>query len=814
MVERDTLLVIDNCEHVIDDAARIAERLLGECPRIQILATSREPLGVSGEASMRVSSLDERASVQLFLDRARATAPDFELTPDHQDAVVEVCRRLDGIPLAIELAAARVRVLTPGQIADGLADRFRLLTGGSRSALPRQRTLEASVDWSYRLLSDPERILLDRLSVFAGGFTLEAAERICADDELPESGLLDFLTALVDKSLVQVEVSRPGDDARYRLLETIRHFARQRLADGPDPGAVRDRHLGYFVEVAEDAGPQIERVHELASLDRLEADLDNLRAALGWAEQRGESEQLLRLMASLWLFYEVRCRFDEGTAWLNAALAAAPEPTATRARALHGLGDIAIFMLDMETTAAAGSEIVAIGEHLGDQALLARGATTLSWAACFGAYRDTAWVVETLGTMLASFDERENPWLYADAHTALSMAWIIEGDLRSGATAADEALAGTRRSGMLAPLQRALYFRGWIHVLAGEIDDGEAMLVQAIDLADELDDTFMRVLCLTGVAQARFLRGDTAGAEADASTSIAQATRFGNPFGVLGSLCLAFLLVVRGDEEEASSVLETARSVVEQLSVGWYVDAWFEGTTALIEAGRGDADAARASLEVIARAMEAKPHARGLFAVYLGWVERLAGDDAAAESAFTDAVEASAAAGARAEVATALAELAVSAVHRRQFERGARLLGAAEAERAALGLVPIRPVGLPTVDAELAAAREGLGDETFAVELEAGRAMSLDEAVRFALRGKGGRRRPTSGWDSLTPTEVEVVRLVSQGLSNPEVAEKLLITRGTVKAHLSHVFTKLGMASRTELAGEAARRAVNDSPAR
>lgn len=809
VADQHALLVIDNCEHVIDHAARLVERLLGDCPRLHILATSREPVGVSGETAMRVPSLADDAAVQLFIDRARAASAGFEVTPESEDAVTEVCQRLDGIPLAIELAAARVRVLTPEQIAAGLADRFRLLTGGSRTALPRQRTLEASVDWSYRLLSDSERVLLDRLSVFAGGFTLEAVRRVCSDDVLSEASLLDLLSALVDKSLVDVEVERRADESRYRVLETIGNFARQRLADRPDVETVRDRHLHHFLELAEEAGPRIEQGHEVASLDRLEADLDNLRAAFEWADQRGESQLLLRLAAGLWLFHEVRCRFEEGLSWLRTALAASTEPTTVRAAALHGLGDISVFTMDMETVAMAGQELVAIGEHLANSVIVARGMALLGWAACFGAYRDTAWVIEALGDVVASFHENEDPWLYVDANHAVAVAYLNEGDLRAAATAAERGLASARRSGNVASLQRSLYWRGWIHNLAGEVDDGEAYLVRAIELADELDDTFVRAVCFASTGYGRFLRGDAVGAEDDATTAIALGDRYGNPFAfVLGSLTLAVSLAARGDDDRAWSVLEAARPVVEQFSMTWVVQALSEGTSALVEGRRGDLAAARARLDAAAGVVEARPYARGFVALHRGWVERLAGDDAAAESAFSDAAEASAAAGARADAATALDELGVSAARREQFERAARLFGAADAERATLAVTRLQPAGLPGRDAELAATRAALGDEGFATGIEAGRDMSLVEAVRLALRGKGGRRGPSSGWGSLTPTELEVVRLVREGLTNPVIAAKLVITSGTVKVHLSHIFTKVGVRSRAELAAEAARRMV------
>lgn len=799
------LLVIDNCEHVIDDAARLVDRLLSDCPQLHVVATSREPLGVHGEAVMRVPSLEERDAVHLFVDRAQASSSGFMLTPECEDAVTEICRRLDGIPLAIELAAARVRVLTPEQIAEGLADRFRLLTGGSRTALPRQRTLEASVDWSYRLLSQSERTLLDRLSVFAGGFTLTAARSVCADATVPEASVLDLLTTLVDKSLVLPDPYGASAEARYRMLETIRHFARQRLADDPDAGTTRDRHLEYFLALAEEAGPRIERGDEVRWLDDLEADVDNLRAALDWAEQRGAPESLLRLTASLWLFWEVRCRFEEATAWLHTALAASPAQTTTRAAALHGLGDISLFTLDIETVVAAGEEVVAIGEHLAESSVVARGLTVLGWGACFGGYRDTAWARDELSRVVGELALTDDPWLLCDATMALGLACADQGDLVAAAKAFEGAVQAGSGSSGVGSLQRAVYFRGWLHAMTGEVGMAQSRLGQAIELADPLDDTFFRALSLSALAQVALRRGDVTGAEAAASEAVAMGERYSNPFAlVLGGGVLARTLVVVGDDDRAWSLLETIRPVAAQTAFS-SLTTLAEGTAALVLARRGDAPGARAVLEDIAGQVAGRPWAQGIVALYRGTVERLLGDEAAAETAFTEAVGALDEGGARADTVAALEGLAGSAVRREQHERAARLFGAADAERTRLGVAPLEWAGVQR-DAE----RASLLEETFAAEVDAGAAMSLDQAVRFALRGRGGRRRPASGWESLTPTELDVAKLVSEGLTNPAIGAKLLISRGTVKVHLTHIFTKLGMASRAELAAEAAVRRRND----
>ena len=274
---REALLLFDNCEHLLEEIAAIAATLLESCPRITILATSRAPLGLPGETTWRVPSLSlpkgepqrepiaalaQSEAVRLFIERARQVRPNFTVSNENAPAVVQICQELDGIPLALELAAARVRMLTVEQIAAGLGDRFRLLTGATRTALPREQTLRASVDWSHELLSEGERVVLRRLGVFAGGFTLDAAERVAPGEGVDGYAVLELLTSLVDKSLVMVE--ERGAAARYRLLETVRHYALDRLAQSGEAELVRDRHRDVFVELAERAAPELDGARQLA----------------------------------------------------------------------------------------------------------------------------------------------------------------------------------------------------------------------------------------------------------------------------------------------------------------------------------------------------------------------------------------------------------------------------------------------------------------------------------------------------------------------------------------------------------------------
>ena len=340
---RHLLLLLDNCEHVVEACARLAEGLLRACPELKILATSREALRIAGETTYQVPSLafpervDDREApstthdatritqyeaVRLFIDRAVVVAPDFAVTNINAPAVAQICHRLDGIPLAIELAAARVRSMSVEQIAARLDDQFHLLTGGSRTALPRHQTLRALIDWSHDLLTEQERALLRRLSVFAGGWTLEAAEAVCSDDARPgvilSDAVMDVLDGLVNKSLVVVHRGPP--EIRYHMLETIRQYARERLVESKEEAQVRTRHLDYFLGLAQSGEIDVVGREDPAYFQVLETELDNLRAALDWSlTGHKDPEDALRLAGTLRFLWNISYQ-TEGAKWLTAAL--------------------------------------------------------------------------------------------------------------------------------------------------------------------------------------------------------------------------------------------------------------------------------------------------------------------------------------------------------------------------------------------------------------------------------------------------------------------------------------------------------------
>ncbi len=382
IAEKPTLLILDNCEHLLDAVVATADELLRHCPHLQLLATSREALGIPGESLMPVPSmslplasvadddlpgLTRCDAVRLFVDRARAVTPAFALTTENAAAIAQICRRLDGIPLAVELAAARIRSLPPHQIAARLDDRFRLLTGGTRTALPRHRTLRAAFDWSFDLLSRAEQALIPRLSVFSGSFSLEAAEAICPGGAVDAADMLDLLGRLIDRSLLLSE--EEGAEARFRMLETIRDYAQERLADSDEAAELHVRHRNWFVALVESARPAFFSGPVQADwVARLARDHDNLRAALRWADDDPEgADAELSLASGLWRFWEVRGDLAEGTAWLSRALGrVGGEVSPRRASALTGAGVLAAQQGDLVAAGAFHDASLLLHRELGN----------------------------------------------------------------------------------------------------------------------------------------------------------------------------------------------------------------------------------------------------------------------------------------------------------------------------------------------------------------------------------------------------------------------------------------------------------------
>ncbi|MGH3204957.1 MAG: ATP-binding protein, partial [Streptosporangiaceae bacterium] len=478
---RSLVLVLDNCEHVIGEAAALTDTLVGAVPGLRLIATSREPLGVPGEVLVPVGGLAPPAAAELFADRARAVRPGFTADEHTRPVINDICRRLDGLPLAVELAAARLRSLTLATLAERLDDRFRLLTGGARTALPRQQTLRAVVDWSYDLLFEDERRLFARLSVFAGGCDLDAAEAVCADDQVPAGEILDVLSRLVDKSLVSAP--NAGRDARFIQLQTLWQYGRDRLDESGEADAMCARHGAYYRQMAEDAHEGLRGATGPRWRERLTSDLGNLRAALDWFIARGDADAALSLASGMaWLWF-INSDAVEGARWLGDALSATgprrPELAAT-AQVLHGYFGCGYFV-DMALSPAAAvlecEEAVAALTTSDDRVRRAEAlvlcATVLMRAHEFerslGALSEAhhllepaahgwqlalhdlivAWNLALLGrfddaepaarSSVERFDAQAEVWLPVDSLSILALIAEAQGDL-DGASAAYEAI--------------------------------------------------------------------------------------------------------------------------------------------------------------------------------------------------------------------------------------------------------------------------------------------------------------------------------------------------------------------------------------
>ncbi len=376
--DRTILFVIDNCEHLIDECAKVVDALLRSCANLRVMTTSREALGVGGEVSFKVPSLTvpsndpditasqllTYSSGRLFVERATHANPSFELTDTNALPVAQICRRLDGIPLALELAAARIKSLAADQIAARLDDRFRLLTGGSRTVLPRQQTLRAAIDWSYNLLSSQEKILLLRLAVFSGGWTLEASEKVCSGGEIEEFEVLDLITQLVDKSLVTYDDKRL--EPRYRFLETVRQYSREKLLETDEGSSLRRNHTNYFSELSREAALHFGGPDQVQWLKKIEAEHDNIRAALEWSHSDPDSILSgLKLATYLHRFWEVRGFLTEGRNAIESMIRVTPESEEEwKMRALNNVATLMNDLADSEAAQSALEQALAIAQKM------------------------------------------------------------------------------------------------------------------------------------------------------------------------------------------------------------------------------------------------------------------------------------------------------------------------------------------------------------------------------------------------------------------------------------------------------------------
>ena len=500
IADHRVLVVLDNCEHMAEAAADVAEYLLASCPALVVLATSREALGVEGELSWQVpplslpkaepaptaAALARSDAVTLFEQRAQLVRPSFRVSDENAAGVLTICRRLDGLPLAIELAAARMRIMSAAQLAERLDDIFAVLVGGARSAPPRHQALRATLDWSHDLLDADERAVFRRLAAFFGGFTLRAAERIAAGGEIRPDAMLEMLTRLADKSLLRVEHAR--GDSRYFLLAIIRDYAREKLEAAAETDSVRRAHLQYFTDLVERAAASIEQVEAEAGrleveLDRLDAELPNLRRAVEFALESGDAVAALRITGPLDRYAYLRGHYHEIRQWLDAAVTSGPDaPAGLRAKALLGGGRLALLQCDYAAAVRRLEAALRLYRELADPRGIASSLQVLgSVAREQGRY---ARAVELHAESLAIAEAAEDRWAAASARSYLAFASWLQRDFAQAIEQAGTALATFRDLGDVEGVAWSLINLGTVARYQGDGERASALLTESLSLSE------------------------------------------------------------------------------------------------------------------------------------------------------------------------------------------------------------------------------------------------------------------------------------------------------------------------------------------
>ena len=580
---KELLLIVDNCEHLLGACAQLIGTLSSACPKLRILATSREILNISGEVAWRVPSLAapdaehlppldqlrQYDAIQLFTERAMSVAANWRLVENAVPAA-QVCSRLDGIPLAIEFAAARLKVLSARDIAARLDDRFNLLTGGSRAELPRHQTLRATMDWSYDLLSDAERALLRRLSVFASGWTLEAVEQVTSDENrvteeasrVTRHTTLDTLTSLIDKSLVVVEHKNIA--TRYRLLETVRQYAREKLIEANEADAYSRRHRDWFLRFAEQADPKVRSREQLEWCERLERDIENLRAALTWSLEQTDYvgvEPALRLAGALWWFWMIRGYWNEARTWFERSL----EPqviTPVRAMPLVGLGVMEYFVGKVEKCRALFEQGLALFRQQDDKRGIAFAASL------FGStVNDPAQANALFDEARAIAQELNDEWLAARTDIGQGMFYALQAQPALASPFFESALIHARLAGDRWFIRNALDFLGAAVFELGDDDRAATLFTESLEVSRELGNKNGVAMQLTKLGRVALRRRDSRQARTLFEQALALRREMGNPRGVLECLW-AFGNVAAAEQqsERAARLLGAPAALREMLN--------------------------------------------------------------------------------------------------------------------------------------------------------------------------------------------------------------------------------------------------------
>ncbi len=745
--DKHLLLLLDNFEQVLAAAPQLSD-LLADCPQLNVLVTSRAVLHIHGEHEFPVpplalpdltqlpksEALAQYAAVALFLQCAQAARPDIQLTPANAHAIAEICVRLDGLPLAIELAAARVKLLPPQILLTRLEHRLHVLTSGARDAPVRQQTLRNTLAWSYNLLDAEEQRLFRRLCVFVGGCTLEAVEGLyTALGEMPAE-VVDGVASLMDKSLLR-QVEQEGEEPRLLMLETIREYGLEVLSESSEIENIRRAHTAYYLRLAEDAAPQLLGRQQATWLERLEREHDNLRAALRWSLEQAAHEEArqstgdgremaLRLGGALWGFWWVRGHWSEGRNFLERALAVSEgiEASSVGAKALFAAALLAFVQSDYERAEALSEGSLALYREVGDP-----------WGVAFS--------LLTLG----------------------NVAWV-RGNTVAARSMTEEALALYRKIGLKEYVAWSLFSLALLDNSQGEYTKAYALFEESLAIHRELGNKRGIAHSLSQLAQVLFVsQGDQERVRSLIDECLALSGEVGFKEGIAASYSLLGQLAL-GQRD-----IVTAHSLAEK-SVALYREMGHRHGTA-------------ESLAVLGKVVAAQ------------------GDYAAARALYEESLTISGELGEKWVIPVHLVGLGEVVAAQRQLAWAAQLWGAADALRDAVG-IPIPPVELADYERSVSATRVHLGERAFAAAWAQGRSMTPQQAL--AAKGQKPAPRPTTTASppatypaGLTVREVEVLRLLAAGLTDLQIAEKLVLSPRTVHTHISSIYTKLGLTSRS-----------------
>jgi predicted ATPase/class 3 adenylate cyclase/DNA-binding CsgD family transcriptional regulator len=740
---KQILLLLDNFEQVVSAAVQVAD-LLATCRQLKVIVTSRVVLHVQAEQEFFVPSLSlpdpnhvpdlaalsQYEAVALFIRRAQSARPDFQVTNANAPAVAEICVRLDGLPLAIELAAARMKVLSPEALLARLHQPLHVLASGPREVVARQQTLRNTIEWSYQLLNAQEQWLFQRLSVFVGGCTLEAIEALCTSPGGETESVLDTVASLADKSLLQRMEQQAGQEPRFAMLETIREYALEKLAAAGEREAARRAHATHYLRLAEEAEQGMTGPQQAVLLERLEHEHDNLRAAMQWSlEQAGdEREMALRLGGALLSFWYTRGYFSEGRDFLERALSRSDEVAApVQAKALYAASSLHDPLSSLDRAEELGEQSLALYRELGD---------TMGIASCLHLLADIAWGRGNL-TRARALGE-ESLLLFREVHDKRSVAYL-------------------------------LYHLGSLAIEQGEYPRGRDLLTESVTINRELGDTRIIALSLFKLAQLCHVSGsDLAQTHTLLDESFALSREVGDKESIANCLSLQGMLALsEGDTALARSQVEQALALFKEMQ---------------------------------------QQHGVAVSLYALAQVATVQGNHAGSQALYEQGLSVASKAGDKRTIPSGLEGLADAVAAQGKYAWAAHLWGAAETLREAIG-VPLPPVERVSYHRTVAATRTQFGEQVFATAWADGRTMSPEQAlatrgqVAFPIPGKlsssPATASPAPYPDGLTAREVEVLRVVAQGLTNEQVAQHLVISPRTVDKHLTSIYSKIGVSSRS-----------------